>query len=321
MKKIIPIAAGATVSALLLWLAFRNADWRAMAAVFAGVRAAPAALVLLSVSAELAIRGVKWALLLRPARKVRTWDAARLETAALALNNVLPLRIGELARAAYGAEMFDVNLLTVLSTILVEKLLDITSLLALSAAAASLLGIAASLPGGWRAWAGLGAAALLLLALMRRSLPRRYPRLRQALAHLKLGLKALRSPLNAVVLFLLAALQWFMNALNYYWLARAFNLDGASSLAKSVLLSFTGAAASSAPGMPGSFGSTELAVSSVLSGWGVAKAPALAFAAAAHLLPFLIITASGLFFVYGMGASIGGVWARFSSGKTEGAEV
>jgi uncharacterized membrane protein YbhN (UPF0104 family) len=84
-----------------------------------------------------------------------------------------------------------------------------------------------------------------------------------------------------------------------------------------VLLSFTGAAASSAPGMPGYFGSFELAVSAVLRAWGVPRETALAYAAASHLLPYLLITAAGLFFIYGLGRSLGQVWTRFSWRKAD----
>ncbi len=315
MKKFISIAATAALSAALLWFAFRKADLRAVAAVLAGVRPGPAALVLLTVSAELAIRGLKWALLLKPARRVRVWDAARLETAALALNNLLPLRLGELARGAYGAEFFGINFLTVAATILAEKVLDMAALLTLFAGAAGAAGLAARLPGGWQAWTlGLAAAAALAVPAAR-ALTRRSPRLERAARNLGLGLKALRSPGTAAAVFLLAALQWTMNALNYYWLAHAFGLGPAATIGRSVLLSFTGAAASSAPGMPGYFGAFELAVSSVLGGWGIGRDAALAFAAASHLLPYLIITAAGVFFLYGLGTSLTGIWRRFSDAE------
>jgi hypothetical protein len=317
MKKIISISAGLAVSAALLWLAFRKADLRAMAAVVAGVKAAPLALVAVTVACELLIRGIKWKLLLSPAKKVKAWHTTRLETAALALNNILPLRLGELARAAYGADLFGVRLSTVAATILAEKILDAAALLALAAAAAWAGGLRADISFKWRLW--LPAIAALLLALAwARALALRSPRFKKISDELALGFKALGSPAAAAGIFALAALQWFCNALNYYWLALAFGLGPAAGLAKSVLLSFTGAAASSAPGMPGYFGGFELAVSAVLVTWGAQRNTALAYAAAAHLLPYLLITAAGLAFIYGMGTSLGGIWRRFSGKQRPG---
>ena len=315
MKRTVSILAGLAISAALLWFAFRNADLGAIAAVLAGVKAAPLALVALTVTGELAIRGFKWSLLLAPARKVSAWDAARLETAALALNNLLPLRLGELARAAYGSELFDLHVSTVLATILAEKALDMAALFALSAAAAFFAGLAFSLP-GWRPALAL-AAALVLIFFAARHLAGRSPRLKKTAQDRALGIKALGSPAAAVPLFGLAMLQWLLNALNYYWLTLAFGLGAAASIPRSVLLSFTGAAASSAPGMPGYFGSFELAVSAVLGTWGVPRETALAYAAASHLLPYLLITAAGLFCIYGLGRSLGQVWSRFAEQKTD----
>lgn len=318
MKKIISIAAAAALSAALLWLAFRKADWRIMAAVLAGVKTAPLALLLVTVSAELAIRGIKWSLLLAPARKVRAWDAARLETAALALNNLLPLRLGELARAAYGAELFNIRLSTILATILAEKVLDMAALFALALSAAAFGGLAIKPPGTWRTLAPLAAAVILALLIIHK-LALRHPAVKKVSDGLELGLKALSSPLAAAAVFALALLQWCMNALNYYWLALAFGLAPAERLSRCMLLSFTGAAASSAPGMPGYFGGFELAISAVLGRWGVPAETALAYAAASHLLPYFIITGLGLFFIYGLGASLGQIWGRFSRRKAPAA--
>ncbi len=315
MKKIISIFAGLALSAALLWFAFREADLGAILAVLAGVKTAPLALVVLTVTGELAVRGLKWSLLLAPAREVRPWDAARLETAALALNNLLPLRLGELARAAYGSELFNLHISTVLATILAEKALDLAALFALAGAAAAFGGFAFSLP-GWRPALAV-AAGLGLLFLASRRFAARSPRLKRTAQDLALGLKALRSPAAAAGVFALSLFQWLLNALNYYWLALAFGLSPAASLPRSVLLSFTGAAASSAPGMPGYFGSFELAVSAVLGSWGIARETALAYAAASHMLPYLVITAAGLFFIYNLGRSLGQVWARFAGLQTD----
>jgi len=141
------------------------------------------------------------------------------------------------------------------------------------------------------------------------------PQIKRTLNGLVFGLKAFNSPGSAAAISLLALLQWFMNALNYYWLALAFSVENTVTLAKSVLLSFTGAAASSAPGMPGYFGNFELAVSTVIAGWGISKETSLAYSVAAHLLSYLIITTVGLFFAYQMGQSLERIWTKFSEKK------
>ena len=313
MKKTLSIISGVAVSAALFWLAARRVDISAIAGILGGVRKAPLALIFFTVSGELILRGIKWSLLLAPAGPARAWDALRIEAAGLALNNVLPLRLGELARGTFGAEFFGIKILTVFATILAEKVLDMAALFTLSSAAAGITGIAGATAGPGYLGALLAAAlAAVFFSGPLSSFLKKFPGLLRTWDSLGLGLKAFRSPWAAASIFLLALLQWFLNALNYYWLALSFDADKIITVPRSVLLSFTGAAASSAPGMPGYFGSFELALSAVLSAWGITKDAAFAYAAAAHLLTYLIITAAGLFFLYQMGQSLGRTWAKFS---------
>ena len=312
MKKKVSIIGGLAVSAALLWLAFRRADAGALAAILSSLSPAPLWLIFFTVLGELALRGLKWRLLLAPAGPARFLDAVRIETAGLALNNILPLRLGELARAALGAEFFKISMLTVLATIMAEKILDFAALLLLFLSAAGAGSLPAWLTGSglWRYLAPAAAAALLAAwALARAGGP---PDLRRVLEKLGLGLKALKRPWAAAGIFSLALLQWLLNALNYYWLALAFGAGGIG-LRRSVILSFTGAAASSAPGMPGYFGGFELAVSVVASAMGLGREAALAYALSAHLFSYFIITALGVFFIYQMGRSLSGLWKKFTA--------
>jgi len=323
MKRKLSIATGLAVSAAFLWLACRHVDFHALAAILAGIEPAPLLLVVVGVCAELLIRGIKWRLLLAPSGPVRAWDTTRIEAAGLALNNVLPLRLGEVARAAFAANYFKLPIATILSTILAEKALDFAALLLLAAVAAAASGIALPIAGRGpvilAVAIALCALALLVDGAAASGRLTRHPGVQRTLNSLKLGLTAFTSPVTAVCVCSLALLQWFINSLNYYWIALAFGLNSIT-VTKSVLLSFTGAAASSAPGMPGYFGSFELGISAVLTAWGINREAALAYAATAHILSYLIITAAGLFFIYQMGQSLGKIWEEFSAKKAEGGQ-
>lgn len=301
MKKILWVLSGAALSIILLWLAFRQADLPAVRALLTGIGPRHLMLVGATVSAELVLRGVKWAILLSGGKPARVRDATRIAAAGLGLNNLIPLRFGEAARVSMAAGLFKINLLTVTATILVEKLLD--------AAALAALGIWAGGTAGWFStakspWQGGAALPILLLAaivflIMRKnsaSMRNFYDRVSE-------GVKAIRTPVTAAALASLALGQWGLNALNYYWLADAFNAHGQIGIARSILLSAAGAASSSVPGVPGYFGSFELAVSATLRLWGLATDTALAYAAAAHLLPYLFTTAAGLIAIWLMGYS------------------
>lgn len=318
MKHKISIIAGLLISAALLWAAARQVDLRQLAEIFARANVLLLLPIVLTVSAELVLRAIKWRLLLAPAAKVRAWDTLRLETAALALNNILPLRLGELARGAYGADLFSLPIATVFSTILAEKALDLAALLALAGAAAA----AGAVPGlgGMRSLPAFAAVLLLAAAAgfaIKSGRLKNWPRLRQAWAQLGLGLQALGRPGSAAALLALAVLQWFFNSLGYYFTARALGLGEAVGLARGAAMAVTGAAASSVPGMPGYFGSVEFAVTTLMKAWGIPAGLSFACAAGAHMAAYLTITAAGLFFIYGMGRSLGQVWAGFAGGKAD----
>jgi uncharacterized membrane protein YbhN (UPF0104 family) len=144
MKKKLTIAASLAIGAGLFWLACRQVNLHALAGILWNVKPGPLLLVCLTVSTELAIRGIKWSLLLAPAGKARVWDVLRIEAAGLALNNVLPLRLGDVVRGTFAADFLKINIVTVFSTILAEKALDLAALFVLSSAAAALSGIAAA---------------------------------------------------------------------------------------------------------------------------------------------------------------------------------
>ena len=115
----------------------------------------------------------------------------------------------------------------------------------------------------------------------------------------------------------LAALQWTMDALSFYLIAGAFGVAGILNGLKCVVLLFSVAAAASIPGVPGGFGNFEFAITKVAGSWGVAQEAAFAYATGLHLLTYIVVTVTGLVFVYQMGQSVGKVWAQFAK-KTVG---
>ncbi len=323
MKKRLSIAAGAAVSLGFLYLALRNIDAGLMAASFsrADWRWLP---VLAAVGLfELFLRGVKWKLLLDPVGRVGVLDCFRLQSAGLALNNILPFRLGELARAGFASRYFSIPLLTVLSTIVVERVLDTVALIGLFMAAAALGGVTASVAGHagffWLALGGVTAVVAVLVfaeEVLERSFLkkafRRFPLAEKLLRQAALGAKAFHKPRRAVELLLLSFFQWSLGALNMWFAALAFGIENIIGFTRGITLIFTGAAAASVPGVPGYFGNFEYAIARVASEWGLDMSLGVAYAGWVHIISYLVITVTGLIFLYGMGQSLGQVWRDFS---------
>jgi uncharacterized protein (TIRG00374 family) len=327
VKARLSILAGLGVSAALLWLALRNIDAAGFYGQLSRVRAAVLIPVFAVYMLELTFRSMRWKLLLDAAKPVRFIDSFRLESSALALSNILPLRLGEVARGTYGARLLGIPAATVFSTMLVERAMDATMLTLMFIAAAGLGAAPGGVrPGGW-IWLlpAFLAAAVAALALAdkfgsHRTLvifSKRLGRLEAPLRKLAAGARALHSPRKACAALTLAALQWLMNALNLYLVAAAFGISGAVGPLRSVTLLFTGAMAVSVPGVPGYFGNFEFAIAKTAASWGVPKDTAFAYAAFSHISSYAIFTTVGLLALYGMGRSISGVWGRFGLGKAE----
>ncbi|OGR45158.1 MAG: hypothetical protein A2X35_02040 [Elusimicrobia bacterium GWA2_61_42] len=332
MKAKISILAGFLIGGVLLFFAFRKIDFAALLAIYSKVRAVYILPFVLTAVVELLFRAARWRLLLNPSRPVRLWDTFRLQAAGLALSNILPLRLGEVARATFGAKLFSIPMLTVFATILVERAMDVLVLFLLFAAAARLGGITGGFMNYngllWAMFAGLIAAMAALIFSDEiishhwfSGFFARFPRLRGVFERLAMGVKAFHSFKNGALIFLYAAAQWLMDALNCYWIALAFGLEGTLDIFKCVALVFTGAAAASVPGMPGYFGNYEFSLMKVLATWGVPEDVGFAYASYVHVLGYLFVTVIGVVFVYQMGHSLGKVWGEFSGGGAKESEA
>lgn len=70
------------------------------------------------------LQGYRWSLLLRPVARVRPMRATQAIYAGLFTNEMLPLRLGELARAYLIASWERIGIVPIIPSILVERLLD-----------------------------------------------------------------------------------------------------------------------------------------------------------------------------------------------------
>jgi len=144
---------GLAVTALALFLLSRFVDWRQFIEALVSI---PPAIILFTVALYLVsvlIRSAGWQLLLQ--RKVTLYQAVITLNEGCFFNNLLPFRIGEVARGFLMGRRSGLGLFHVLSTIVVERSYDL----------AITVGIfLATLPLAFRLdWAGPAAALLLVL--------------------------------------------------------------------------------------------------------------------------------------------------------------
>ncbi|MCK5583954.1 MAG: flippase-like domain-containing protein, partial [Elusimicrobiales bacterium] len=145
----------------------------------------------------------------------------------------------------------------------------------------------------------------------------KFPRFMSVLKRIALGAKGFHNLKTAGMIIGCGFVQWFINILNFYIIAKAFNIDGIVNMFKSMKLVFAGAIAASVPGMPGYFGNYEFSISKVMSLWGISRDIGFAYASYLHVFGYIVITVVGIFFMYQMGHSIANLYKQFKHGKPQ----
>ena len=121
---------GLAIGAAFLWLALRKvelADLRATAATLDAARLLCATLLYWL---ALGLRVLRWQLLLRELGPAPLPAVAETLVVGYAVNNLLPARLGEVARAAYAKRRLGLGRARVFGSIVVERVLDLWAILA-----------------------------------------------------------------------------------------------------------------------------------------------------------------------------------------------
>lgn len=238
------------------------------------------------------------------------------------LNNVLPFRLGEIARAFLLSLKTNLSFWQIIPTIIVERILDLAF-----AAGMLLFTLPYVVGASWARQAALGSAAvvlagllaLFLLARNRRWALAQYEKLGQRWPAIqKFGGHSVESLFNGLAiltdgrLFLWAVfwilLNWLIALFQYYLILRAFIPEG-----QWLWAAFTLSAAAlgvAAPSSPGAVGVYELVVVGALALFGIPAAMALAFALTAHLSQYLLVGVLGAIGLARDGQSLIGLYDR-----------
>ena len=152
---------GIAVSALILWLIWRRIDAHALEEA---VRTCNPQWLLVALACVVPLNLVMaWRFRLLARSTISLWDALRLILSASTLNLVLPSKMGDLAKGWALAQRHGTNGHVAFGIVLLEKTLDLASLLLWGVTA--LVWIAGNNPWLWAA-SGAAAGCLLLLLLL-----------------------------------------------------------------------------------------------------------------------------------------------------------
>lgn len=323
-------AVGIILSVLLLWWALRDVS---AAEVLREMRAADPLLFSLAVLATLGgfwFRALRWGILLLPASgRVRFGPRFAATVIGFAANNLLPARVGEVARAYALTRLAGVRIGASFATLVVERLLDGIVLVGLLFASMAVAGFPmASEAGDFDprmaarvaavAMGGVGvvlfamvlaprAALAVIQAIATRLLPRRFREATiSAFQSFLEGLLVLKSGRLFAASAGLALAQWLFTAISFLLAFRAFGIDEVP-FAGAVFLQSLVSLAVAVPSSPGFFGPFEAASRLGLSLWDVSSAKAVSFAMGFHIGGFIPVTLLGIYYVWRSGLSWGEV--------------
>lgn len=316
MKRALSVAAAVAGTSLCLWLALRKVEFSRLSAALAQARwgwlAPMAAIVVL----DLFVRGARWKVLLSRARPgAPLAELTRLEAIGIAVNNVLFMRLGELARAALAARRLGMSTAAALASVAVERAFDVAALLVIFLAAAHLAPGFVPRPvlGGAAALLAGAVAALVLLALAEgwvaeggwiERLLRPWPKLHALVEQLVLGAAVLRSPAAAAEVAAWSLLLWTVDAGVYWAGARALGFGAEMNYPRAVLALSWAGASSAIPAAPGAIGAFEAVVADIAGRFGAGAEQAFAYALVCHMTMFLIVTVVGLVLLSRLGLSL-----------------
>lgn len=308
---------GIGVSLLFLFFALKDIDWRATVVAMKG--ASPVLLLAGTVTLVAAwlVSAVRWQYLLAPAPQVTVLDTFRFICIGYLANTVLPLRLGDLARATLIGRKKGLGISRSLGSMALERVLDVLTLVLLVFILTLVVEVPRAVKVSSVILAGGGFVALLMLTLLafqhhriselHRMVPGFIP---QNLARKVLllferfaaGVHILRSPGRFVVAFALSAAVWAMVGLATVVWVYAFDLvtPWYAGLFVLVLVNL----GSAIPSSPGYVGVYEYLCVLALSVWVDDRNHALAYAVATHGLNLLANVVLGGYFLMREGISL-----------------
>ena len=168
MKRWQTLVIGLAISALFLILALHRANPAAMLGAFRKARYGFAVLAFGLIILTVLLRGLRWSVLTQ--RRLSVIDSFWLFNIGFLFNNVLPVRLGEFARAALAGRRRGMHFTSALSSIVVERLFDMVSVVILI----GIVLIALPLP-DWATTAGAAMGAIALVGIIILALAARHP--------------------------------------------------------------------------------------------------------------------------------------------------
>lgn len=309
MKRLTTIA-GIAISGILLWLAVKDADFRAIVSAFRGANLAYSAPILVVLAAFYYLKAMRWSNILSSTASLPGHKLVPAMMSGAAGNNLLPAHIGELVRVYLASREFQLSKANVLATLMVERIFDIVGVLLLLSVALTFADVSPTLLPAillLLATALTGSVVMYLMTFhvewferVAEVLSRPFPvpmrnRLASFARHLALGFGVLRTRGHFGRIFANSILQWILMSCCIYLALQPFS--EVPFHAAIIVLAIT-VAGLTLPTSPGFVGTIQFCFVFGLTPFGVDPSKALAASIFYHTLLWTSVTATGLYFLH-----------------------
>lgn len=320
---ILSFVVGITISVLFFYWVLRGVKWREVVHTWSQLHWGWATLAAVLYLFGQWLRGIRCAWILRPYRRISSWEGTQLVWIGYAANNLLPARLGELVRSYVLSRREQLSYGISLSTLLIERILDGLAIVGILWVAG---GFVSRQPWideiGWVAGAIFMAALLVVLVAriwttffqktlswMVQFLPQGPGKTIEGFGHRLLdGTSCLGWDRYLPGILGMSVMIWLVEGSMFAVMLVAFGWP-LSWLAAYLAMSITNLGVL-VPSSPGHLGTFHAFCAKVLLLVGVvsSKSDALSYAAAVHLLQLVPVTILGLWALHHYGFNLRSVW-------------
>lgn len=295
---------GLIISAICLYFSFKGVDWRMVLQTISTIDKRILLLLMPLYGLAFIIRSVRWRYLLRDITRVSWKKLFPHLMIGFLLNNILPMRIGEFARAYSSGKKLNISKTASFSSIVLERTFDGMCFLACITASFYIM--------PFPEWVRNGAiaAAVFFISMMsalfflayrqdtakmvfkKLPLPVKLKiRFDMITENFFLGLQSLRNIKTVAVVVLLSCVVWTIELSSFYLMSRAFHLD--INIADVLFTAICVVLGVMVPAAPGYVGTYEFTGRTALGIVGVEANIAVSFILFLHFFQFFVIFVLG----------------------------
>ena len=329
MKRRLRLVLGIAISLIALGFALRGIDWRKLWAVYRGanyVYVVPALLLCILINW---VRAYRWRLLIYPYGDLSLGRLFSIVNIGYLFNNILPAKAGEVVRGYLVGRMIPGGMARAISSLLIERLLDVLALVLFLLGLMPFLEMPAEVIVGARVLGSVSVVGLVVLLVLSKFGDRGlewvwrfvgrvrwigHPKVRRALEDLLVGFRVLTVGrlLPGIVLSSLAI--WLGYGLVNHIVLAVFRMIHLPVTAAPFVLCATGFSMV-VPSSPGAVGVWEAAVVLALSVYGVAQSEAFGYAFGLHALTNVTLIVLGLWGLRSESLTYADVRAKVADGE------